>query len=306
MDRVLLIANPAAGLRSRHGLLESLRRRLEADGIGAELHETEGPRDAIQAARAAASSGRFDALLAVGGDGTVHEVANGLVGTTLPMGVVPAGTMNLLARELGLPLDPLQSIDGLGRFRAVPFTTGRAGERHFILMAGVGLDAYALGLALERAGSGKVTFAGYVLAGVTAASRFSYQGLEVVADGERLSATSVIIGNVRRYGGNLRITPQADPLDPFLDLCLFQGTGPLSYVGAFVGILAGGRHLGRRDVAYRKVRRIEIHHLPGEAARARERPVPIQMDGEQAGNAPVLLESCPESVRVLAPPSWRR
>src|SRR5262245_5394861 len=99
----LLIANPAAGFSPTEQRAERAVERLRALGVRAELHRTTGPRDAEGAARDAATS--FDIVVAAGGDGTVHEVANGLAGTRSALGVVPLGSMNILARELGMPLD---------------------------------------------------------------------------------------------------------------------------------------------------------------------------------------------------------
>ena len=309
---MLLVANPMAGLRRRSGLLEDLRASLREQQVRAELHLTVAPGDASRAAADAASSGGFDAILAVGGDGTAHEVVNGLAGTSIPFCVVPTGTMNILARELGLPLDPVGSIRRLRSFRPFPFTTGLMGGRHFLLMAGIGLDAYALALALRRAGSRKLTLARYVMAAISAAHRFPYARIDVLADGELHSGTSAIIGNLPRYGANLRITPKADPLDPFLDLCLIRGEGMRAYAGVFRSMLLGGRHMGRRDVVYRKVSRIEIR-ASGTTPLAHGAPqmpdLTVQMDGELIGSPPrgsLVIEARPDAVQVLAPSGWRR
>ena len=319
-----MIGNPAAGLRRRPGLLEDLRRRLEQDGIRASIHQTVGPGDAVRVARGAAVSRAFDAVLAVGGDGTVHEVANGLACSPVPLGVVPTGTMNILARELGLPLDPLKSVEGLRHFLPVVVTMGlakgapaaRRGDRaegtaapetYFLLMAGAGFDAFALSVALGRAGDRKLTMLRYTLAALEAAGRFPFSPIELIADGEVMRGTSAIIGNVPRYGANLPITPRADPLDPFLDLCVFLGRGAPSYFFTFASLMLGGRHVGRRDVAYRKARRIEIR----EGSRTTEKPgsgpparALVQMDGELYGTLPVTVEARPGALRILAPPGW--
>lgn len=298
-------------MKRRPGLLQELTGRLARQGFRPEVHVTTGPGDASRAAAQAVLSGRIDAVVAVGGDGTVHEIVNGVAGSPLPFAVLPTGTMNILAREIGLPLDPLRAADQFADLAPRPVTAGRLGDgRYFLLMAGVGFDAYALAIALRRAGTGKVTMAGYTVSALAAGRRFGFGGLDVECEGERWRGTSAIVGNTPRYGGNLRITPRASLVDPFLDLCLLQGESLRSYLSVFRDVVLAGRHTRRRDVVYRKASRIVLTPAAGPNAEGGARPTVrslLQLDGEQAGEltGPLVIEARPAAVTLLVPPGYR-
>ena len=142
--RVLVIANPAAGLRRTRDAGEAAARAAKEAGAQVELARTEQPGDALRLAGAAAPD-QFDLVVAAGGDGTVNEAANGLAGRTLPLGVAPAGTMNLLARVLRLPLDPAAAVRRTRR--GLPARRAQAGERRRTPLSSHG------GLRLRRLGS---------------------------------------------------------------------------------------------------------------------------------------------------------
>src|SRR5262245_23420390 len=134
--RVLVVANPAAGLKRGRNAGEAAAAGARRAGAAVELHRTTGPGDAAEAAKAAAREG-IDLVLAAGGDGTAHEVAQGLAGTATALGVAPAGTMNLLARVLSIPLDPASAAEALARGSVrTLMRPGRADGRLFLVMAG--------------------------------------------------------------------------------------------------------------------------------------------------------------------------
>ena len=108
--RLCLIVNPISGTVSKLRMIPLIARRLEAAGIDLEIKPTEGPGHATELAAEAARCGRFDGVLACGGDGTVNEAARGLVGTGTPLGIIPAGSSNGLARHLGIPVDVDRSL----------------------------------------------------------------------------------------------------------------------------------------------------------------------------------------------------
>src|SRR5262245_36242716 len=177
--------------------------------------------------------------------------------------------------------------------RTCSITAGRVGEgRYFLLMAGIGFDAYALAIALERARGRKVTFTGYTLAALAATRRYGYGPLRAECDGESWLGSSAIVGNVSRYGGNLRLTPQARLTDPELDLCLLRGDGFRSYLGVFRDVVLAGRHVRRHDVVYRRSSRFVVAPAPkGGRPGAGHRPPLLQLDGEAVGpvEAPLVI-----------------
>lgn len=285
--RVLVVANPAAGVRAGRDAGAAAAAGARAEGAAVELVRTTAPGDARAIARRAASE-RFDLVLAAGGDGTVHEVANGLAGSATAVGVAPAGTMNLLARVLALPLDPGAAARTLvGRPRVLPVRPGRAGDRLFLLMAGAGFDAWVL----ERLLAGrprKIRIRDYAAGAIGALRSFAYTEIAVEADGERFVAHTAIVGRAPLYGGFLRPTPGADLLAPRLDLCLLQGRG--AALARVFPAMWSGAHDGAEGVIRRAAARIRLDAPAGE--------VPLQLDGELAGRLPVDIDLSDRVLRL--------
>jgi diacylglycerol kinase (ATP) len=285
--RVLVVANPTAGLkRGRHAGEAALAAARRA-GARAELYRTSGPGDGERAASAAARDG-FDLVLAAGGDGTAHEVANGVAGSAAAMGVAPAGTMNLLARVIGLPLDPAQAAFRLvasGNRRTV--RPGRANGRLFVLMAGTGFDAWVL-RALLAGASGKITFRDYVRGTIHGLATFPFPGLTVEGDAGRLPAHSVIVGRAPLYGGFLRPTPHARLDGDALELCALSGGA--ARLALALPRMWSGAHGDSPGVTLAPVRRVIV--------RADRDGVPYQLDGELAGTLPLEVDLAERTVQM--------
>ena len=275
--RVLVVANPAAGLRRGRDAGEVAARAVRRLGTPPELARTRGPGDARILAAEAAAAG-FDMVLAVGGDGTAHEVANGIAGTRVVLAVAPAGTMNLLARVLRVPLDPglAAEVAVLGGRRLV-MRPGRAGETLFLLMAGVGFDAWVLRELLGRR-RGKIGFRDYVLGGLRGLGTYPFPRIRFEMPGETAEAGAAIIGRAPLYGGFLRPTPRASLERDVLDACLLGARSPVELL-RLLPALWSGAHVGRSGVANRLVTRLR--------ASSDHEDVPVQLDGEPAGRLPV-------------------
>jgi diacylglycerol kinase family enzyme len=275
--RVLVVANPAAGFRRGRDAGEIAARVVRGAGCLCELVRTRQPGDARDLA-AAAHAGGFDTILAVGGDGTAHEAANGLAGTAGVLGVVPAGTMNLLARVLGVALDPASASETavLGS-RRITVRPGRAGETLFLLMAGIGFDAWVLRelLATRR---GKIAFRHYVLGGLRGLLTYPYPAIRLELPRETVEATSAIVGRAPLYGGFLRPTPRVALDRETLEACAFTARS----AGGLLRLLPAlwsGAHLGRPEV---------VDRLATTLRAGSEHPdVPVQLDGELAGRLPM-------------------
>jgi diacylglycerol kinase (ATP) len=139
--RVLILFNPAAGLSNNLSQnLKSAAELWQNHGWRVELRATTAPGDATVQAQLAAAEG-YDVVAGAGGDGTVNEVMNGLVGTRTALAVLPIGTVNIWARELGLPIDVQRSAAAFLQAQLEQIDVGRAGKRYFLLMAGIGFDA---------------------------------------------------------------------------------------------------------------------------------------------------------------------
>lgn len=283
-----MVANPAAGPSRRRDAGEAAARGAARAGAEVALYRTTGPGDAERAAREAV--GRVDLVVAAGGDGTAHEVANGVAGTGLALGVAPAGTMNLLARLTGTPLDPAAAAErivaGSTRLQVSP---GRANGRLFLLMAGAGFDAWVLRALLSDRGA-KVRFRDYAAGAARGLMSFPFPTLAIATGGEALAAHSAIVGRAPLYGGFLRPTPHARLGGDALELCALAGGR-----GRLLPTLArmwSGAHGAAPGVTLRSVRRVTVA--------ADRSGLPYQLDGELAGELPLAIDVAVERPVVLA------
>jgi diacylglycerol kinase (ATP) len=291
---MLVVANPQAGLRrgGRRAGERAARAAAEA-GVRVDLHLTSAPGDAQVRAAEAVRAG-YDLVVAAGGDGTAHEVANGLAGTDVPLGVAPAGTMNLLARVTGTPLDAADAAARLARgFRTAPMRPGEVAGRVFLLMAGCGFDAWVL-RELLRSVPGKIGFTDYVRGAIGGLRTFPFAELCVRWEGREHRAHTVITGRAPLYGGFLRPTPEARLDAARLDVCLLDGG--LAQLAAVVPRMWSGAHAGLPGVIVARTAEVDVD--------SRGIEVPYQLDGELAGVLPATFAVSSRAV-VLAVPQTR-
>ncbi len=296
----MVIFNPTAGARDVHRELQRVMGYLEECGWQLTLRETRSRGEATTFAREAVSAG-MRAVFVVGGDGTINEAVNGLVGSEVALGLLPSGTGNVWALELGLPIpSPVNWHPLLGAAKAMlaghvrRVDVGRAGERHFLLWAGVGLDA-AVTEQIEprpRAKKRLGTLA-YVIAAALVAKDFTGTRVEVTVDGQQVRARAllIVVSNTQLYGRIVRIASQARLDDGLLDVCVFQGYGFPSAVRHAVRVLAG-QHLHDPQVIYLQGRRVSINAA---------QPLAVHMDGDPVGHTPLTLEIVPRALNIIAP-----
>jgi diacylglycerol kinase (ATP) len=297
--RASIIYNPVARGLSRHRhLLQRTIAALGKQGIEARLVPTEAPGTAGWQARREIESGA-DLVLAAGGDGTINEVASGMLHTGVPMAILPGGTANVLAREIRLPIHLERVAKLVSGFRPYPVSVGRlsmqgAESRAFLCMAGVGLDAEIvsrvnLDLKLR---TGKLA---YYLSGF---SNFfePLREFDVVVDGQPHRASFGLISRVRNYGGDLEIAHRASLLRDDFEVVLFRGTERVRYLPYLLG------------VALRQVHRMEgctvVHGRHIECVAPAGDHVFAQVDGELVGELPVSVDMMPGALTMLLPPEY--
>jgi diacylglycerol kinase (ATP) len=295
-----VIVNPHAGKRRVGEEIPELERSLQARGLPYTLHRTEGPGDATRLAQGALQNGgRF--LVAVGGDGTVHEVVNGMFDEGKPitpepvLGVVAAGSGCDFVRTFGLPGDVTRSCQHLLGENTYPLDIGkityvdgdgREQIRYFPNVAEVGLGASVAGRADRLpAGLGQSK---YFFAFWLTLSRFKLAQLQVQADRRTYEGTGVmvIVGNCQYYGGGMKISPRSYPGDGVLDVLIFKG--PKSDAFTLLPKVYRGEHLPHPRIAEFRVKQL----LRVEA----DRPLPVEADGEVLGFTPASFEVLPQAV----------
>lgn len=288
--RMGLIYNPSAGGGKAAAAGASVQRCLEDRGIEVTVRTTNAPREALFIAEELA--GHADAVVAVGGDGTVNEVVNGLAGRDVPLGIVPAGTVNVLALELGLPFDVRRACDIIVEGRDTTLDLGRVDGRRFILMVGVGLDALTI-RELDPRAKRRYRELAFVWTGVRSYIRHPPVEFSLLVDGARYTATYVVVGNCRYYGGRFGVTTRADPTDGVFDILLFKDRGFVP-TAAFWAAMPLGLHLRHPDATYLRGRHV-ILEGPSDGV------VWFQTDGELAGRLPAVVDIEARALRVFVP-----
>lgn len=265
-----LIYNPIAGAGRAQRLLPRLIENFKAAGAAFGIHTTSGPGDAVEAARRAADDG-FDVVVAVGGDGTVNEVLNGIVGTGAALAAVHGGKGNDFARTAQMPRDIDAASAVLLRGRQRSFDLGRVLDRYFINSVGVGFDAAVA----HRVNQGVKPFKG-VSAYIYAVFRtlFSYRPteMEITIDGSSftLCPALVAVGIGKCYGGGMMIVPDALPDDGFFDVCVIDWMAPAKLAYHFPKVFKGAHTRLKQTSLYRAR---EVHLQLG-------RVHPLHMEGE--------------------------
>ncbi|WP_119462162.1 diacylglycerol/lipid kinase family protein [Rhodospirillaceae bacterium SYSU D60014] len=293
--RLLVIFNPKAGWRRRRRL-QAVLDRLRRQGCRITVRETTAPGDAESLARMAdGAGGSYDVIVAAGGDGTINEVVNGLATAAgdvppPPLAILPLGTANVLAAEIGLDPKPSAVADGIAAGPALPVAVGRANGRYFTMMAGVGFDAHVVAgvsLRLKRLiGKGA-----YLVETLRQLRRFPFHRYAVTIDDIHFDAASVIVAKCHFYGGRFICAPLARLDAPDFQVCLFLKSGRWNAIRYAVALALGRLH---RLPDYRIIqgKRIIITGPEGD---------PVQGDGDIIARLPVAIELSPRHLTLVMP-----
>jgi diacylglycerol kinase (ATP) len=314
--KVLIVFNPNAGQATIvRQALEQVANLWRNHGWQVELQPTNAPGHATVMAKAASQTG-FHIVAACGGDGTVNEVMNGLVNTETALAVLPAGTVNIWAREMGLPMDVQRSaaatllaqwrqID-VGRARSMFPRTRRLSrkrvarskepivDRHFLLMAGVGFDA-AVTAGINPQEKKRLGAIAYVKQALQIG--WNYRGSKVALriDGKKIRGRFLmaVVGNSQLYGGVIKFTLNALLDDGLLDICVIQGRSMLKAPLRLFSVFSRSHHRDNR-IKYYQAQQIQF---------LSRKPIPVQVDGDYLGMTPMLFEVVPQGLWVLVPPN---
>lgn len=297
-----LIYNPNAGTIIRNQQrFESAVEALRAGGVEVTMAPTRAPAHAAALAAEIARSGA-DLVIAAGGDGTINEVLNGMVGSQVPLAALPCGTANVLACETGIGTDPLAAARKFAQLEPRRIAVGLirptgAPPRHFLLMAGAGLDAEVLrhvDLGFKRRW-GKLAYwrAGLSMLG---------SGLKLLrisgGNGNSRDTAFALAARVRNYGGDLTIAAGASLLSDDFEVVTFAGTSTIPYV-AYLGGAVFGQARRVPGVSVFRARRVEYSALGGAS-------IGLQVDGEPAGELPATVETVKDALTLMLPSRFLR
>ncbi|MEY2481356.1 MAG: hypothetical protein QOI04_2283 [Verrucomicrobiota bacterium] len=286
MNKTVVILNPAA----RSERANRWRDRVEALAAGSVLCATSRSGEAESFARNAAHEG-FEKIVAAGGDGTINEVVNGIAGTSAALGLLPLGTMNVFAAELGLPahnLDRCWDIIQGNHTRYVDLPS--ANGKHFVQLAGVGLDAQVV---KETSHAFKRSFGplSYLVSAAQIAARTPPR-LGIECENAAINEGSfVLVGNGRFYGGPFPFFKRAIIDDGLFDVLVFKRLGYLEIIKYLQNVIFTSE-ITLPEVEYFQTSRLRV---------SSDQDVPVEIDGELVGNCPVEFQIRPRGLRVLVP-----
>jgi YegS/Rv2252/BmrU family lipid kinase len=288
MTEILLILNPAARSERAGSATENIRRLVDGDArIVLTRHAGEAKAIAQEAARKGVRI-----VVAAGGDGTINEVVNGVAGSETALGVLPVGTMNVFAAELGVPnrLRDAWRVIRAGHLRTIDLA--RANRHYFVQLAGVGLDAQVV---KETSRTSKRNFGplSYLFSTAQIASRKPPR-IIAEADGRTVEGSFILIGNGRFYGGPIAFFKKARVDDGLLDVLIFKKMGHLDLARYFAHIVMG-RHTSLSDVEYFQAEKVQMHSADN---------VPVEVDGELTTELPVTFRISSKKLRVAVPRGW--
>lgn len=286
MSNTAIILNPAAGSEQA----ERWRERIESIAHGCAVFTTSRSGEAEALARHVAEKG-VDKIVAAGGDGTINEVVNGLVGSNAALGLLPLGTVNVFAMELGLPANNLEFcwevIQGDNmRFVDLPSANGK----YFVQLAGVGLDAQVVketSLAFKRS-FGPLS---YLISAAQIAAREPPRLFIQSKNASVDEASFVLVGNGRHYGGPFPFFKHAVLDDGLFDVVAFKRLGYLEIIKYLQDVFFSS------DIRVPEVEYFQTPHLRITS----DQDVPVELDGELVGICPVDFQIRAKALRVLTP-----
>jgi diacylglycerol kinase (ATP) len=294
--KATLISNPKTGRYASRRLrsVQELASHLESLGVTVDLKLTGGPGDATEFAARAARNGSSDIIVA-GGDGTINEAIQGLAGTKARLAIIPRGTANVLARELGLPLDdePAAVVAAQGKSRkiylgvAIDETTQE--RRHFVLMAGIGLDASVV-RRVQPSLKKRIGKGAFWISGLSHLATWNPRPFTLEIDNQKYNATFATIGKSAKYGGDLAITPGARLDEREFEICIIETMSRLRYLHLLSYAMRDGMPRDKPEVRFVKAVNVKAY---GDAA--------VQVDGELIGQLPMRFEIAPHSLEVIVP-----
>ncbi len=291
MNRLFFIVNPVSGSGRAEAEFQKVAALLDARGVPYEAVRTERPRHATQLARLAVERGE-PLVVAVGGDGTVNEVASALIGTETALCVLPFGTGNDFTKVMGFPAEPEKAVEALLHGEVRHADACEANDLHFINVAGFGFDADVLAKTQKY----KKRFHGmasYLLGIFDALSHLRTLRMTIEHDGLVEKANGIIfsVGNGQYIGGGMRAVPMGDPFDGYIDVCYVERVSVFQFLTLLPRFIKG-KHITLPMV----------HHFRTKEVRVLcEEESMLNLDGELDSATPVTFRVLPGALRVLLP-----
>lgn len=298
--KYLMIVNPISGRVNFQQKIKQASRIFDEAGAKLDIEMTQYSGHAIDIARKA-SRGDYDVIIGAGGDGTINETLNGIIGSDKTLAILPWGTGNVFAREMHIPFDVTRACRIILENNTVKIDLAKMGDRYFYLMCSAGFDAYSVKKAEElnlKRLLGKFT---YALGGLKAFSRYSFPEIEVeLEDGRKDRGSFVLVSNVSRYAIYFKLTPLAIPVDGLLDVYVFKERGRwnlLKLIGQMLLTAFSPRARKHQTIFFQK----QAFYRTKSVTLSSKGNVLTQFDGDLGPALPVTIEVVPQAVNCILP-----
>jgi diacylglycerol kinase (ATP) len=292
--KALFIVNPISGGKKKDGVPELIEKHLDAAVFKPVIVFSDGVSHARQIAKEAVN--KFDLIVAVGGDGTVNEVASAIVGTDTPLGIIPFGSGNGLSRFLQIPMDAEKAIKTLSTGRIEAIDSAKLNGRPFFNMAGMGFDAH---ISEVFSHTKKRGFLSYIKSSFEEVYKYKPQMYHLEIDGKAYEREAFMLSfaNSSQYGNNAHISPHASVQDGLLDICVIKKFPLWRFVEM------GIRMITKTTDSTKYVEIIRGKHIKVK----RSSPGPVHLDGEpQITGADITIEVVPASLKVIVGASYKK
>jgi YegS/Rv2252/BmrU family lipid kinase len=292
--KALFIINPISGGKEKDGVPELIEKHLDADAFAPVIVYSDGVSHARQIAKEAVN--QFDLIVAVGGDGTVNEVASAIVGTDTPLGIIPFGSGNGLSRFLQIPMDTEQAIKTLMAWHIETIDSAKLNGRPFFNMAGMGFDAHISEVFSHGKKRGFIT---YIKSSMEEIAKYKPQMYHLEIDGRIYDreAFMVSFANSSQYGNNAHISPLASVQDGLLDVCIIKQFPLWRFPEMGIRMITKTANK-TKYVEIIRGRRITVK---------RDNPGPVHLDGEpKMAGTDTQIEIVPNSLKVIVGSSYKK
>lgn len=295
--RLKIIVNPSAGRFKNSLHLRKLQKYLRNRGVTNHIVFTREPGDAIKAARKVSDEG-YDAVAICGGDGTLREVIAGVIGKNIPIGIIPLGTGNVIAADLGIPKDPFKACDLIIRGRTRKIDVGKNGDSYFMIAAGAGYDCEVVAqvdLQIKQ----KVGRLAYIASAIKLLRKYKPIRFKVESDifNGTIKAIAIVVANSPRYGGYFSLKKEAKIDDGLLDVIVIKGRGWFDILRIFTRVLVKSK-LTPYDIFTFRSKKVRLE--------SEREGVSFHNDSDVAGELPQSFEVIEEGVSIYIPGNNRR
>jgi YegS/Rv2252/BmrU family lipid kinase len=293
----VFIVNPVSGSGKGKNTWLKLEPVLRVRQINYSVYFTKGPKDAIAIVKEVLTDTKLKAIVAVGGDGTVHEVAQELIGTDIPLGYIPAGSGNDFARALKISNNSTKALERILSFQPCKIDVGQINQIYFINGAGIGFDGAVAKLTndtkrkrwLNHLRLGRFI---YLVNALKILYTFRPTNLMLTIDGQSYffyNVWMVAVSNIPFYGGGMMICPKANQSDGFLDICIVKDINRFQFLMNLTKVFQG-KHVNQLGILMKRAKEICIKS---------QDPLPVHTDGEFYRNSPVLIKVLDRVLHVL-------